>query len=110
MVPEIHIEEKEIDLKHCYLKYEYSGNVTIRNDNDLPVTYQFIPQNEKTKQIAIIEFDEPMCILKPKEKKSLTYHFYAERLGECNISSYVSVVGSTKAPLLINFILELDQN
>ena len=103
VVPEIHIEEKEIDLKDCYLKYEYSGNVTIRNDNDLPVTYQFIPQNEKTKQIAIIEFDEPMCILKPKEKKSLKYHFYAERLGEHNISSYVSVVGSTTAPLLIKF-------
>ena len=103
VVPEIHIEEKEIDLNRCYLKYEYSGTVTIRNDNDLPVTYQFIPQNEKTKKIAVIEFDEPICILQPKEKKSLKYQFFAERLGECNISSYVSVIGSTKPPLLIKF-------
>eukprot|EP01084_Bolivina_argentea_P248539 415761_1 len=44
-----------------------------------------------------------MAILNANEKKTLKYHFYAEKLGESNISSYISVVGSTTAPLQIKF-------
>ena len=103
IVPEIEIEEKEIDLQQCFLNYEYSGTVTLRNDNELPVTYQFIPQNDKTKTSGIITFDSPMAILKAKEKKVLEYHFYAGKLGECELSSYISVIGSTSPPKQIKF-------
>eukprot|EP01083_Nonionella_stella_P070445 188492_1 len=103
VVPDIQIEGGEIDLGDTYLKYEYCGAITIRNDSELPVTFQIIPQNDKTKQIAIIGFDEPIAILNANTTKSLKYHFEAQKLGECDISSYISVVGSTAAPLQTKF-------
>ena len=103
IVPQIEMVEQEIALNHCFLNYEYTGSVTLRNDNELPVTYQFIPQNDKTKKTGVITFEEPMAILGAAEKKTLDYHFYAGKLGECELSSYVSVIGSTSPPIQIKF-------
>ncbi|KAI8909684.1 hypothetical protein EDD86DRAFT_206048, partial [Gorgonomyces haynaldii] len=100
----IDVEESLIDLKDCFLDYEYQTEIKLLNETAYPARFDLMPQDASSLNAFQYTSPRPSGIIEPHSSCSIPLNVQLKRLGVLNSTIMVKIIGSGSTPLLVDIV------
>lgn len=117
LVPEMVIEQPDLDFGQCFLRYPHKQLLVIENRSaNLFGRYEIGEQDDHSRAIASYNASEFNGVVPPGDKVQVELHLSCEKIGNIRLPMNVNIPGSTDLPLAVTLTaagcgpkVELDQ-
>ncbi|OQR81932.1 hydrocephalus-inducing protein, partial [Thraustotheca clavata] len=104
-VPEVQVLKTELVYGDCFLRYPHVQSLHLVNTNLLlPAKYEFVPQDEHSKVVAVYTGNESSGDIPPNSTKVIEVALVCEKLGSIRLPLYVRIAGSIDLPLSVTVV------
>ena len=97
--PKIQLVQDNYNFQNSYVGYKYSTEIFLANKSRYPAKFEYIPQDEFTRQIAIIDIDKLSGVAYPNSDSRILLEFTPKQLGVISIDCFFKILGSNDPPL-----------
>jgi hydrocephalus-inducing protein len=92
--PRVKIEPSDlVEYGQCFLKHEKEKLIKIVNEDNLPARFEFTPQDDASKRIAIFKPDKPNGIIPAHSTQIIKLSLHTEILSKICVQAYIRVDG-----------------
>ncbi|CCI45136.1 unnamed protein product [Albugo candida] len=99
LVPEIYIEQPEVDYGDCFLHHPHEEVLNLCNTSDLNARFEIQNQEESSRDAAWFCADVNSGILLQKSTTQVTVSLMCQKLGKVRLPLCVQILGSPLLPL-----------
>lgn len=98
---EIVINPLEVDFGDCFIKYNYTKDISVSNVSDIDARYHIQLQDDKSKLHGCYTLDSYDGVIPAFNSITIPITLIAYKIGIIKFSIYFYVVGSTKPPFIV---------
>ncbi|XP_049719569.1 hydrocephalus-inducing protein homolog isoform X3 [Elephas maximus indicus] len=99
VVPTLEVVNTEVDFGRCFLKYPYEKTIQLVNNDDLPGSYEVLPQLYEDVPAVLLSSPNPCGVIPPHSTMDIPLALETQVPGEHKSIVYISTFGSQDPPM-----------
>ncbi|KAM9191706.1 LOW QUALITY PROTEIN: hydrocephalus-inducing protein homolog [Dugong dugon] len=99
VVPTLRLVNTEVDFGRCFLKYPYEKTLQLVNNDDLPGSYEVLPQVYEDVPAVLLSSPSPCGVIPPHSIVDIPLALETQVTGEYKSIVYISTFGSQDPPM-----------
>ncbi|KAJ7536387.1 hypothetical protein O6H91_12G067600 [Diphasiastrum complanatum] len=102
LTPKVSLSRNLLDLGNCFLRYSYTAEVNLLNESKVHARYEVLPQNDSTKDYALVRAKTDSGIISASSIVPLEFIISTQCLGEVSLPVIIRISGKDCTELIFN--------